>query len=104
SSGARQAFAQHDEFSVLINVEDIFDANSDFLFRNVNAGFESKDHSFTENRSRVAGVMHIEPDVMSQTMDKVFAKRLAVKIFAVRINIIFGYFVEGIRIRSGGKL
>ena len=93
---------EHDEFAVLVNVKHIFDSDAQLFFRNVDSGFQRKDHAFIQ-RSGLIGVVHVQPNMMSQPMDEVLAQRIAMQIFSMRIDVIEGHFVQRVIVRTAFK-
>ena len=100
--GARQAMAQHNKFAVLSHSKHIFNADAQPFFRNVNSGLQREYHAFVDRHSGIVGIMHVQAHVMSQSMDEIFSKRLAVDVFAVRVDVIKGDFIKRIRISAAG--
>ena len=37
---------------------------------------------------RIVGVVHVQPDVMAQTVDEVPAERVALRVLAVRVDVV----------------
>ena len=96
---AWETLRQHDEPSILIDIEHIFNADAEFFFRNVNTRLEGKDHAFIQRR-RLTGIMHVQSNMMSQTVDKVLAQRLTVQVFSMRVDVVIGHFVERVTVRA----
>src|SRR5207248_4016455 len=46
--GLWQRFCEPDELPILVHVEHVFNADSEFFFGNINAGFDGEDHARTE--------------------------------------------------------
>ena len=96
--GVRQVRGQVDQLAVLVYVENIFNPHAQFFLRDVDARLESKHRSRTERNVIVIGIVDIQADVVTQAMDKIFAQRLAVQVFAMGIDLIVGHIVERIRL------
>ena len=74
----RQGFSEADQLAILVHVEHILDAHTELFFGNVNSRLDGEDHAGAERRRILADVVDIESDVVPETVDKVFAQRLAV--------------------------
>src|SRR5579859_8253267 len=95
---SRQTVAQQHQLAVLAHGEDIFNADAQLFFRNVNPRLQCEDHAFIHRHAVVAGIMDVQSHVMSQPVDEIFAQRLAMEVFAMRVDVIERDFVERIRI------
>ena len=65
-------------------------------------GSKGEDHAFVDRQCGIVGIMHIQAHVMSQSVNKIFSQRLAVKVFAMGVDVIKGDFIERIRISAAG--
>ena len=90
------------EFAILPNGKYIFNADAQLFFRNVNARLQREDHAFVDRQGGIIGVMDIQSHVMSQSVDEIFSQRLAVKVFAVGVDVIKSDLIERIRIGAAG--
>src|ERR1700730_1728111 len=55
----RQRTAKIDQLAIFIHVKIIFDANAEALLGDINAGLDSKNHSWPERNIVIARIMHI---------------------------------------------
>src|SRR5262249_54659500 len=67
---ARQAVAEH-AGAVLGDHHHVLDANSELLFGDVDAGLQGDHHVFLERLRVDAGVVHLEPDEVTQPVDEI---------------------------------
>src|SRR5580704_2334441 len=72
----------------------VFNAYAEIFFGNINSRLERDGHAGFERARRIAGIMHIESDVMAQSCNEVAAERMAFAILAVRIDVVVGDLIE----------
>src|SRR6266705_6932320 len=82
------------QLSTLVNVKYIFNPHTQLLLGKIDARFNCENCAPVERFFVVPYVMHLEPDEMSEPMNKIFAQRLAMQIFAARIDVIVSDFVQ----------
>src|ERR1700730_1015297 len=99
-SGVRQVSGQVDQPTILIYIENIFNPHAQLLLREVDPRLDSKHHAWTEWKVVVAGVVDIQADVVTQSVNEILAQRLAVQVFAMGIDKIVGHIVERILLVS----
>ena len=44
--------------------------------------------------------MHVQSNVMSQPVDKIFAQRITMQVFSMRVDVVIGHFVERVTVRA----
>ena len=92
----RQIAGQVDQLAVLIHVKNVFDPYSQFFFRDVDSGFKGKYRPRSQRNVIVAGIVDIQSDVVAKPVNEVFSQRLAVKIFAVSVDVVVGNIMKRI--------
>src|ERR1035438_6366998 len=88
------------EGAVGFDVENIFDADSDFFFRDINAGLDGEEHAFVDGFRVVPVVADVDADQMADAVDEVFAQRLSMEVFAVGVHGVEGGGVEGVGVAA----
>src|SRR5262249_51930637 len=78
----------------------IFNAHADVLFGNVDAGLDGDHHAGFKADVVVARIVNIEADVMPEPVVEVFAKRLAVQILAVRVDVVVGDLLQRVAVAA----
>ena len=68
----------------------VFNADTQLLFGNVDAGFKSDHHPGFERLVVVRGIVDIQANAMAQSVDKVLGQGLPVLIFAVAVPVFVG--------------
>src|SRR5216684_4962505 len=92
---AGEALAQ--KFVAGVRDQDVvFDSNAKIFFGDVDAGLYGDDHAGPQRRTILAGVMNIQADVMTQSVNVILAQRLAVQIFSVRVDVVVGNLIGAI--------
>jgi hypothetical protein len=92
---AGEAFAQ--EFVAGFGDEDVvLNADPEIFFGDVNAGLDGDDHAGFERFAILAGIVDVEADVVAEAVNEILAKRFAVKILAVGIDVVEGNFVDAL--------
>src|SRR5208282_5657426 len=89
-----QRGAQLDQLSIGVDPVVVLDAHPEIFFGNINARLDGEYLAWPEPSLGVGGVVHVEPDGMSQAVDEVFVQGLAVKIFAVGFDVIASDFIQ----------
>src|SRR5262249_30878729 len=97
----RQFGSQVHELSVGVNVVNVLDAHSQFLFRDVNTGLDGEYRSGLQWSSRLAWIVHIQADIVAQAVNEVFAQRLPAAVVAVGVDVIEGHAMQ--RVLSGAS-
>src|SRR5579871_1432905 len=88
---------QVDKFALLIDVEHVLDTNSDSFFGDVDSWLNREHIAFIQRLGVVHRIVHVDANRVSQTMQEVLAERLAVQVFAMRIDVVVGDFIERVR-------
>src|SRR5947207_8327397 len=76
----------------------VFHAHAEILFRNVDAGLNSNDHTRLERGAVVAGVVNVQADVVTEAVDEIRAEGFAVKIFSVRVDVGVSNFLDALAV------
>src|ERR1041385_5094326 len=88
----RQRRAQ-DFAAVFRDHHNVLDADADILFRNINSRLDGQDRSCLERSGRIAGIMNVQPHIMTKAMHEILAERLAMQVMAVSVDVIVGDLV-----------
>src|ERR1700688_4324853 len=83
-----QLLSKINQFALSVDVEGVFEADADLLLRNVEARFDGENGPDSEGFVVVVGIVHINADGVPESMQEVFSQRIAVQVFAVRIDVI----------------
>ena len=68
----------------------VFNAHAQVLFRDVNARLDRDHHSRLKRAAIVAWIVHVEPDMVTQAVNEILAKRSALAVFSMRIDVVVG--------------
>src|SRR6185312_6833360 len=90
----RQSFLEVDQLAVGIDIDNIFDSHADTFFGDVDAGFNCEDTAGEERFGVVVRVVDSDADRVPEAVDEVFAKWLAMQVFAVAVDVVEGDLIE----------
>src|ERR1700753_703675 len=79
--GMGQGFLEVDQLAVGVDIDDVFDADANTLFRDIDSRFDGEDAAGKKWLGVVVGVVDADADRVSEAMNEVFAKWLAVQVF-----------------------
>src|SRR6202011_5227253 len=92
---AGQAFAQ--QLMAGFGDEDVvFDAHSEILFGDVDAGLDGDDHAGLERGAEFARIVDVQTDVMAEAVNEIWPEGFAVKIFSMGIDVVVGNLVNAL--------
>ena len=94
--GSKERGTQLDQLAVGVDVEVVFDAHADIFFRNIDSRLDRERHARAERNVVIPAIVHIQANVVAQPVNEILIQRLPVQIFAVRLDVVAGNFVERI--------
>src|SRR5205085_6391480 len=95
----RQRAREADQFPVVSNNVLILNAHAERLLGQINARLDREDGAGLQRCAGRARVVNRETDVVAEAVDEVLAERLAVDVFAVRVDVILRDAIERVLAR-----
>src|ERR1700736_925512 len=80
--------------AVFRHQQHVFNTDADAFLGYVDAWFDGNHHPGFERSAGGGWIMHVDADLMSQTVDEILAERLPVQILAVGVDVIERYLAK----------
>src|SRR5437899_9447412 len=74
----------------------VLDAHAKVFLGDVNAGLHGDDHTGLKRAAVFAGIVNVEAEVVTETVDVILAEGFSVEIFSVGVDVVAGDFVDAL--------